>query len=447
MEPDEDDPRQSLAAFYCSKSDTQIQSSDLLEYCRKKLPDVMLPGSFTALEEIPVTPNGKADYRKIKEYKTVSSPVNAGIIPPRDTIELEILNIWRKIIKTNEIGIDDNFFQIGGHSLLAVQIISQINISFGVRLPLAALFEHGTVERLAKLIRKSEIVLHNSPIVKIREGKSDSPQLFFVHPAGGNVLCYYELASGISSDVQFYGLQSTRFGNISNEKLSINSIAREYVNEILQLRNPGKYILGGWSMGALAAFEMAQILSEEKRENPPVVILDQIAPSYSNEDEIIFSTEEERLALFAGKVEQLVGEELNITIGDLTGKTPLLQSEIFLDRFIKRGLVPDGTKVDEFHGFLELMITHNDITARYKTDMYEGNIILFRAEESVSLSSKISVGSSKINIRSKDLGWEKYSRNPLKIISVPGNHVTMITKPNVQVLAEKLGGIVSNVQF
>jgi thioesterase domain-containing protein len=110
---------------------------------------------------------------------------------------------------------------------------------------------------------------------------------------------------------------------------------------------------------------------------------------------------------------------------------------VFLDRFKAAGLVPENTGVADFQGFLELMLTHNRITSSYSPAIYPGKILVFRAEDVPAYDTTQSAASIDTN-RAPDLGWQKYSSQPVEIISVPGDHISMITAPNVQSLAEKL---------
>ncbi|MCP5049408.1 MAG: hypothetical protein GY940_19720 [bacterium] len=115
----------------------------------------------------------------------------------RDALELQLAQIWENVLESSPIGINDNFFELGGHSLLAVRLLAQIKRQLGKHLPLATLFQNTTIEQLAVILRRETGALPWSPLVAIQAhaGQAhvhgEETPLFCVHPAGGNVLCYF----------------------------------------------------------------------------------------------------------------------------------------------------------------------------------------------------------------------------------------------------------------
>lgn len=426
--PDND---QHLTAFVKMKPDSTLDAQILKEYLGEHLPFYMIPGEFAFIEIVPQTPSGKIDYQTLLQIETETPKTVHSA--PRDRTELELLHILQELLDNREIGIEDDFFDAGGHSLLGVRLMSRIEESFGQRLPLASLFEHGTVANLAKLIRREETVGQNSPLVCIKKGDSGS-NLFFVHPAGGNVLCYYELARSLGNKFTFYGLQAD-----GGASASITAMARKYLDSVLTVAADGAPIVGGWSMGALVAFEMAWLYAQDHGNFPTVAVLDQIAPEdYRNGSKKPEIEDTSRLLTFAGKVSQLIGKDLGVKTDTLAGETFTNQAAAFLDRFKAVGLAPENTAAADFQGFLELMLKHNDMTTEYAPGVYPGKILVFRAEDALSFDPVLSEAAEFEINRPPDLGWQKFSSQTVEIIQVPGNHVSMITAPNARTLAEKL---------
>jgi amino acid adenylation domain-containing protein len=440
LPPVEDDPRQQLVAYIQAKQNSRIDAEIIKQYLRNRLPSYMIPGAFVFPKTIPLTSNGKIDYRALSGYE--SRQPEKSHQSPRDQIELELTLIWQNLLGIDGVGIGENFFEIGGHSLLAVQLISQINEKFGQHLPLASLFEYGTIKQIAKVIREKKVVKQSSPLVSIQP-KGSGTRMFFVHPAGGNVLCYYELAQSIGTGFPFYGLQAMSSSNGDDHSVSITNMARLYLDAVLEIPKDQPQVFGGWSMGALVAFEMACLYAQEYEQPPIVAVLDQIAPE-ANTNDLDKNDDLSRLLSFSKKVSQLIGKDLGVTHDLLAGQTPEEHSAVFLDKFKANNLVPENTSLKDFHGFLELMITHNRVTAEYSPNVYHGKIVVFRAEEVIALNSELYEAMGISKEREPDLGWQKYSSQPVEIIPVPGNHVSMITNPNVQVLAEKIARQISN---
>jgi thioesterase domain-containing protein len=138
------------------------------------------------------------------------------------------------------------------------------------------------------------------------------------------------------------------------------------------------------------------------------------------------------MVLFAGKVSELIGKDIGVGEMELSGQSPRDQAGTFLESFKANNLAPEATTVDEFRGFLDLMLAHNRVTAEFAPAVYPGKIVVFRAETPVGLDERSAIE------RDADLGWQRYSAQPVEVVSVPGSHVSMMRAPHVHVLAEKL---------
>jgi amino acid adenylation domain-containing protein len=434
LPPEETDPKQQLIAFVQPTPDAPNDAAALKDHLRQFLPSYMIPASLVFLETIPLTANGKIDYRALPRFTAVN--IETFYTPPRDQIELELAHIWQELLGVERVGVTDNFFELGGHSLIAVQLLTRINEKFDRKLPLASLFEHGTIEGLAGLIRGEGSPAQSTPLVLIREGSGQ--QLFFVHPAGGNVLCYYELARALGDGFAFYGLQAASHDDgVASRDISIGALARQYLDAIPEAREGEPPVFGGWSMGALVAFEMARLYASERDQLPTVAVLDQAAPRPDGERDAK-GDELTRLLTFSKKVSQLIGRDLGVTRDALAEASASQRASVFLDKFKTARLVPEATSVQDFQGFLELMLAHNDAATNYAPGIYDGRVIVFRAEESLAFEPALREAFGSEGEREPDLGWQKYVSQPIEVINVPGDHVTMITSPNVQTLAAQL---------
>jgi amino acid adenylation domain-containing protein len=429
MPPAADDPAQRLIGHVQTKGAAPLDAETVTQFLRGRLPGYMVPGAFVFRDALPRTANGKIDFQALTGH--VVRPTSLAHRPPRDSIELDMKLIWQDLLGIDGVGISDNFFEVGGHSLLATQLMARINRRFGQSLPLACLFEHGTIQQLAELIRADKSYDHHSPVIAIQP-KGTGPGRFFVHPAGGNVLCYYALAQHLGTRSPFYALQAAPASRGNGVIVSIPAMARDYLSAMRQAHGKRPAMLGGWSMGALVAFEMACVHARECGHMPVVAVLDQLAPAgeangHAREDDDLA-----RMVSFATKVSELVGKDLGLGKAQLSGQSPREQAGTFLERFKANNLAPETTGVDEFRGFLDLMLAHNRITAQFAPAVYPGRIVVFRAETPVGFDEGPPVE------RAADLGWQRWSAQPVEVVSVPGNHVSMMRAPNVAILAEKL---------
>jgi len=223
---------------------------DLRNFLAGSLPAYMIPSAFVPLPALPLSPNGKLDRTALPDPAQAVRP-EREILAPRDEMELRLVRLWEDLLDVRPVGVRDDFFALGGHSLLALRLMGGIERLFGRRIPLSALLEAPTIESMAGLLRQ-ETSAPRSLVVPIRTGGS-GPPLFLVHPVGGNVLCYLPLAR---LDRPVYAIQSPSPGSLP--EWTVESLATLYLEAIREIQPAGPYLLGGWSMGGVVAFEMAR---------------------------------------------------------------------------------------------------------------------------------------------------------------------------------------------
>ena len=179
-----------------------------------------------------------------------------------DEATAQVAKIWQKFLGVESIAIDQNYFDLGGDSSLAVQIFAEIETTFGIKLPLATLYEAPTIEELARVLREQASTSGWSPLVAI-EPCGSRPPFFCMHPHGGNVLIYHALSRHLGPDQPFYGLQSQGLDGSKPPLTQIPDMAALYVREIRRVQPQGPYYLGGYCLGGAIAFEMAQQLQAD----------------------------------------------------------------------------------------------------------------------------------------------------------------------------------------
>jgi amino acid adenylation domain-containing protein len=251
-------------------SDTAVRN-----FLKPKLPDYMLPSAVVVLEKLPLNANGKIDRHALPE--PAANPGENVSVPPRDALETKLVEIWEKVLKLQPIGITDDFFRIGGHSLLAVGIFSEIEKSFGQKLPLAALFQAPTIETLADVLRNGWKKA-KSPVAAIQPLGS-RPPFFNVHDGYGSAMYYRLLADNLGQDQPFFGFLAQDRGGGPIRQTTIETIAAYYIDEMRQVRPTGPYYLGGFCLGGLVAFEMAQQLHAAGEKVALLVLFDTQNPA------------------------------------------------------------------------------------------------------------------------------------------------------------------------
>jgi amino acid adenylation domain-containing protein len=265
-----------LVAYFVPSDSTRPPTvAALREALRAKLPDYMVPAAFCALENVPMTPNGKVDRNRLPEVGIVDVASSTTSQPPSTPLETTLATIWQKLLKISRVGVHDNFFDLGGHSLLAVAVFNEIEKHFRVRLPLAALVRTPTIAGLAKTLEAKQIACANRwPSLVPMSPEGMTPAFYCVHGAGGHVLLYRKLCQYLGKEHSVYGLQSQGIDGNTPPLTSIQAMARHYVAEIRAAQPKGPYHLGGYCLGGTIAYEMARILHEQGEDIALLALLD-----------------------------------------------------------------------------------------------------------------------------------------------------------------------------
>ena len=273
-----------LAAYVVTESGT-LNSRQLKEFLKQKLPEYMVPSAFVLLSALPLTPNGKIDLRALPIPDLTKDHLET-FVAPRTPTEAAIAEIMASVLGLKQVGIYDNFFELGGHSLLATQVISRLRQTFNLEFPLRRFLESPTVEGLAKTLENLRENYHQGqngsvPMAKIVSNclvpiqiEGNQPPLFCIHPAGGQVMAYQTIANCLAGDRPIYGLQSRAINDPNQEHNSIESMAREYTKAIRQKQVDGPYYLMGWSMGGVLAVSIAKQLEQQQQKIAFVGLVD-----------------------------------------------------------------------------------------------------------------------------------------------------------------------------
>jgi malonyl CoA-acyl carrier protein transacylase/acyl carrier protein len=190
-----------------------------------------------------------------------------------EQVEQALLCLWQDLLGVDHVAPQDNFFDLGGNSMLAVRLFAQIEKVFGKKLPLGTLYEAPTPALLAAILRKREDAASWTSLVEIRSGGS-KPPLYLVHGAGGNVLIYHDLAARLGFDQPVFGLQSQGLDGRQPFLTSVEDMASRYLQEIRAAHPQGPYLLGGYCLGGSVALEMARRLREQGGDVPLVILFE-----------------------------------------------------------------------------------------------------------------------------------------------------------------------------
>jgi len=399
-----------------------LQMSELREHLLGKLPEYMAPTAYVQLKRIPLTPNGKIDRKSLPEPdKDIREQEYVG---PQDTTQETLCRLWEEVLRRERVGIHDNFFMIGGHSLLAVQVISRIKSAFAIEMPLSVIFVAPTVARMAKEI--AALNGHEQPqsspvLVSIQPQGSRAP-FFCVHAIGGQVISYAELSQEMGLEQPFYGLQSPPANFSPESDISIEQMATLYNREMRSVQPRGPYLLSGWSMGGLVAWEMAQQLMKEGETIGLLALIDTAPPPKYLEAEDR-ADEISMLARFAVHMSRLVGMDPRPLAEQFSQADAQDQWKMVQETLTSYGVLAPKTAQAEMTGLLNVFTRNALAMNNYSLQTSDQSVVYIRASETPERFSKV---------------WTKWSGGGIQFHSVPGDHFTMLRRPGVRIIAEIL---------
>jgi amino acid adenylation domain-containing protein len=387
-----------LAVYIVMKKEIAFDQQKLRAFAQDRLPQFMVPTFFIELAQIPLTPIGKID-RKSLPAPDLTQNLEQRVLP-RNAIEEQLVRIWEKLLGVPSIGVTDNFFDMGGHSLLAMRLFSEMEKVFQKNLPVSLIFKEDTIEKLARLLNSADVEQDLASSIVVMQPHGNKPPIFIIHELDGEVISYRNLVKEFRDDRPIFGLRDTRVEHGS--QITINHFAIKYIQEIRAIQSEGPYHLMGFSLGGLIAYEMAQQLNKAGHEVSLLGILDASNPKY-------YKAQYSFLKTFAKNMKVLVKIPWGQRIPFLIEKLQHVLGE-------KRLVSTSDSKVVEARAHLLLKAAE-----AYVPEPYPGKIVIFRAGDDV------------YNLISDDKnGWESAEGGSIDVYRVPGNHQTLLAETNVK---------------
>lgn len=387
----------SLSAYLALGKNTQLSAKDIRMFLKKHLPEYMIPNRFFIVERFLFTPSGKID-RKVLPTPITQLNSGSSVVNPTSDIEKILKNIWCSVLKTEDISIHDDFFDLGGNSLLGMRIISSIQDQLSVILSIRKLFEYTTIHTLSmeieqishQLIESTHDLIENC-VVPLKPSGNKTP-LFLIHPIGGSVFWYKLFEKYLDDEQPLYAIQDP--GLDKNEFLfdNLETMATYYVKAIQTIQSKGPYLIGGASFGTTVAIEMARQLQEKNEKVPAVISLDGWAfyPTLQSDEKFF----------------QDVMREQNFRILKKYTENNISNSEFLL----------------------ELQSHRENLLIKYQLPIIQSELVLFKAEK----LNGIFQYNAPLN------WWEDCFKESIEFHLVPGDHETMFYEPHIRVLANKL---------
>lgn len=360
---------------------------DVREHLRMSLPGHMLPAAFVVLPAFPLNQSGKVDRKALPAPAYITPTMRAQHVAPRTEVEKALVAIWNEVLHADDIGIHDNFFDLGGHSLTGIQLLTRVEQRFGKAIPLKNLFLAPTVASMAELVEERRATGNWTHLLPVQPQGSRVP-IFCVHGDEANNF----LPKYLGNDQPFYAISHQGEEGKPILLTTVEDMAASFIREIRTVRPHGPYLLSGYSFGGILAYEMAQQLVAAGEEVPMLALFD----TYDPNEYVAVMKRETRLhqPLKAGIVRRM--------------------AKYYFDR---GKVLPLNLR----HTYI--IDTYNRAIKNYEVVPYNGHITLLRTADSSG---------------PRDMGWAELAKGGVDIREVSGNHYNMVREPHVESLAREL---------
>lgn len=416
--------QKSLVAYLVPRAGKVLVERAVRASLAERLPEFMLPSHLVVLPALPLSPNGKVDRKALPSPSGRSGAEPP--VPPRNECERRLVEIWKELLKKDAIGIKDDFFALGGHSLLAVMLITRIKSELGVKLELTRILERPTIEALAECVQNVSDEPQGVRHLVALSPVGHRPPIIMVAGIGGYAFTYAKFGSLFSKEQPLYALQAVGLeGEPASAGRSIEHVAEIYLEEVQRERPRGPLILAGFSFGALAAFELAVLLERQGREVPLIISFDGFAPGYPR-----VLPWPARLKAHAIELANLSGAEraeylaarlvnLRSRVRRLIGRTADEHDDVpFADTHMNERLKNSWAN-------------HMQARRRYRTTaVSSASVLLIRAEVPERWAATTMLDPL--------YGWQDRVRGPVHTVTAPGNHLSVMTLQNQELIVNAI---------
>ncbi len=411
----------SIGAFIAPRVPTAADAAPLIRELEKalaaSLPSDLQPAFIALRDSLPHRQSGAIDRQALEAFKP---PANRDGTRPSSDIEARLAAIWKSMLAVESVAVDDNFFEIGGHSLLAARMLTRVEREFGRRIKLATLFLAPTLESFAKVLTQADLREFDfRQVVKIQPHGSKRPLI-----AINNTGIYYGLAKSLGPEQPVYSLQLFD-PSIKDAALpdTVEDIARGYVELIRRVQPEGPYDLMGWCVAGALAFEVARQLRSDGQEIAHLFLIDSWVPGYFRRLPKLHGL----IAEYSLRVQLIVADWRRVSTGEQSLRTFITQREIFkkLQRWLGRNadapLPPETDSLETYDQWLLKYLQR--LTARYQPKPYPGNVVLVR-----------SVLEPTGWFFREDAGWGALASS-VDVRFAGGDHFTMFQEPGLTEMA------------
>ncbi|MFY1824898.1 alpha/beta fold hydrolase [Myxococcus fulvus] len=402
----------------------EVDGAAVKEGMRRRLPEYLVPTVVVVLEALPLTVNGKVDRKALPAPEAVATPEEA-YEAPREGTEAKLAEVFIEVLGAKRVGRKDDFFELGGHSLLATQVVARVRALTGVDLPLRALFEAPTVEQLASWLEESRGGSPARDCVTLQAEGSGTP-VFLVHAVGGAVGPYRLLSRWMGTEHPVYAFQSPGLDGAEAPLENMDELVRRYVAALRAVRPEGPYVLGGWSMGGVVAFQMARELERQGQRVEQLVLLD----SFASTDELLTQVPDDALLLAGMSMDlaRTAGVESTLRPESLVGLSEAEQLARVVSHAREAGWLPREVGDEALRAWRDVTRANLRVLSTFRPGAYGGPVLLLRAKDA-----------RRERTVEPTHGWSRWvAEAKIEVEDVPGTHYSLLHAPHVQALARRL---------
>lgn len=406
-----------LAAYVGGPSQESVD--DLLRpFLAEMFQEYMIPATFTVMDKLPRNLSGKVDRHALPQPYRKRNSIVLETEKPKDEIECCLAAIWQEMFGGIEIGIDDNFFDMGGSSLLILRLISKIQRELNEKITPATLLRGPTIRELAQRIRGiTDDKLPSCVMSMLDSGGSKRP-IFCISGGGGGAHWFHPVLPYLDPDRPFYVLDFLGLDDELNANASVTKIAAVFLKAVKEVQPEGPYLLGGFSLGGIFAWELSRQLQAQGDKVPLLFLLDQYGPGIQQS--------------FWPKLRQYIR---NFFALSWKGKLKFFYDKYrWIVKNVKFKLARGETKQQQTQ-YREVMQSHLDAVNSYTPPIRNGVLDIFRSEHPPRSAPPDPYA-----------GWGGYASNGIVIHKIPGNHFSMFQSPNNKVFAQELEKCVARTE-
>ncbi len=394
---------QQLVAYYVLQEDTDpgdVTADTIRAYLQTQIPDYMIPSFFIPIEQLPVTVNGKID-RKALSKLDIRGQLTQNYVEPHTEIERKLCEIWQNVLGIDQIGVRDDFFRIGGHSLLAIQLVYKINEILNLHLPVSWLFVHHDIVHQAEAITHMEGNINESADIVTYHRTGGTPPLFLIHPDLAGAEVYYDVAKLLKrSKIPIYGINNYNLNHYADPMHEFDQLAAYYAREIIRTYPGERLFLGGWSLGGIFSYGVYHHLIEHGKKVDCIFMIDAKYPETNlmanrNENMPEYNLKEIALKYLSGKIVDRFYQHLSDT------------------EYVARAV--NASKV------------YRSMLGHFKPYGKVSKIVLFQAEKS----------------NYEAAAWKQWTRQ-FDVIRVEGDHYTIMKMSNLKIIVKHMTEVISH---